>query len=452
MGAQRIDDPMLYVWELDETHTRYQYPRASPSEDTLRMQFAILATVNGLTAVACLIFIAALLRSRRQLLQKTFNLYVLFIAIPDFAASFFCLLTCAMSATISEFYSEAMCGFQAFYLCWAFTSNAWMNAVITFQIHKLLRDSNVRRHYKPPTTQSATKHAIVVFTFATFMGLMNAFFIPWLPHESHLYYGFACFGMEYDRASTFFFWLAFVPLVMGIPILYATYVVFDIWRRKLLPPIGRRRALAIFLLRLVFLYFAIWLPFVITTLVGNFVPITPWIFWSGTLISHMQGLVSVVFCLTNKDMRFAVWDLVSCGKMELSSSSRRTGGSSSRPNNNYSHAQTGASMTARFSDSGTGVSGENGSRQHSAFDSAVFGSARTGCPVSSSCGSSVLPEKDEETPLDEEEPLPQHGRATTWAGILSNDSTAPENGTPSGTPGENASEDDSSNYSTELKD
>jgi hypothetical protein len=328
---------MLYVWELDETHTRYQYPRASPSEDTLRIQFAILATVNFIVAVACLIFIVALLRSREQLLlQKTFNLYVLFVAIPDFAASFFCFLTCAMSATISEFYSEAMCGFQAFYLIWAFTSNAWINAVITFQIHKLLRDSNVRRHYKPPTTKSATKHAIAVYIFATFMGLISAFSIPWLPLETHLYSGFACLGMEYDRASTFFFWLAFVPLVMGIPILYATYVTYDIWKRKLLPPIGRRRALTIFLLRLVFLYFAIW-PFVITTaLIGNFVPLSPWISWTGQLISHFQGLLSVLFCMTNdKDMRFAVLDLVSCGKMQLPSSSQTTGGSSPSVKNRH---------------------------------------------------------------------------------------------------------------------
>jgi hypothetical protein len=435
MAAQRIDDPKLYVWELDETHARYQYPRASPSEGTLRIQFAILATVNGLVAAACLIFIVALLRSR-ELLQKTFNLYVLFIAVPDFVASFFCLMTCAMSATISEFFSEAMCGFQAFYLCWAFTSNAWINAVITFQIHKLLRDSNVRRHYKPPTTKSATKHAIVVYIFAIVMGLLNAFFIPWLPHESHLYYGFACFGMEYDRASTFFFWLVFIPLMMGIPILYATYVVFNIWRRKLLPPIGRRRALAIFLLRLVFLYFAVWLPFLVVSLVGNFVPISPWIFWSGTLISHFQGLMSVVFCLTNKDMRFAVFNFVSFGKVRLPSSSQTTGESSARPNNRR-HPQTGDSITT--GETGTRVSGEN--RQHSAFDSA----GTAGFLVSSSCVSSVPPEKDDETRLDEEEPPPQHGRA-----ILSIASTAPENGTPSSTPGEDASDDDC-DFSFELK-
>jgi hypothetical protein len=142
-STPRLDDPTFYIWQLNETDARFDYPRAWPSGQTLHVQFAILATVNAIVAVTVLILLVSMVRSVK-VRASVFNFYLIGIAVPDFCASFFCLLTCAMSAPMSQFYSEAMCGFQAFYLCWSFSSNAWLNGVIVYQIHKLLRYSNIR--------------------------------------------------------------------------------------------------------------------------------------------------------------------------------------------------------------------------------------------------------------------------------------------------------------------
>ena len=164
MVYPRIHDPVLHEWALNATHDRYDYPKAWPSSGRLRVEFSILAAINALTASFVFLLIVALLRSKR-VRSIVFNLYLLFIAIPDFLVSFLCFLTCAMSAPQSKFYSEWMCGFQSFYLNWAFISNAWLNGVVVFQIHRMLRHSRIRRRYRPPTHRQVCGHAAVTRMF-----------------------------------------------------------------------------------------------------------------------------------------------------------------------------------------------------------------------------------------------------------------------------------------------
>jgi hypothetical protein len=310
----RIDDPPLYEWQLTsskESYTRYDYPRATPDADTLGLQFTILATVNAVVAMAVLVLILAMLRSRK-VLSNPFSLYLLFIAVPDFVVSFCCFWTCVLSAPLQQYVSEWMCGFQAFYLCWAFCANSWLNGVIVYHIHKLLVDSQQRRHHTPPTRTQVIRHSLAVYLYSSVWGWINATNRGWLPHEAHLYRGFACFGMERDLASAIFYWFLFMPAFMGVPLVYAGYVLSDIWRRKLLPPLGLRRALSLFLLRLVCLYFAIWFPFLVLFMIGNFVYVGSWYHFVGSVISHLQGIISVTFCLTNPDIRKAVVILLTC--------------------------------------------------------------------------------------------------------------------------------------------
>ena len=326
MVYPRVHDPVLYEWEIDETHDRYDYPRAWPSSTRLHVEFSILATINALTSSVVFLLIVAILRSNR-VRSNVFNMYLLAIAFPDFLVSFLCCITCAMSAPGSQFYSEWMCGFQSFYLNWAFISNAWLNGVVVFQIHRMLRHSQNRRRYIPPKHKHVFGHTMLVYAYASFWGFLCGFNIDFLPHSSHLYYGFACMPMEYDRASTLFFWLVYLPLSLGVPLVFAIYVTADILIYRLLPPTGKRRALSMFLLRLCFLYFAIWLPFLILFLVGNFVVINPLVHWIGAAISHLQGLFSALFCLTNPEIFRSFVILLTC---QDASSEEMTDGSDLR--------------------------------------------------------------------------------------------------------------------------
>ena len=312
----RLDDPStrIYEWQLNENSTRYDYARAWGSSDVLSIKFSILATTNAIVALSALLLIVSILR-KAEIRQNSFNLYLLFIAIPDFIASFSCFLTCVMSAPKAEYYSEAMCGYQAFYLTFAFTANALMNGVIIYQVHKLLRYSQHRRRYFPPKRKQVFCHAAAVYAYALLLGMLAGFNIPEMPLESHAYYGYACYPMEADDSLTWFFYFVFCPFTMLIPCTYAFGVMFHIYWYKLLPPEGRRRSIALFLVRIVAVYFLVWFPFVMILLLGNFVAMSPWITFAKSALSHLQALFTTAVCYyTNNELKASMREIMLCDR------------------------------------------------------------------------------------------------------------------------------------------
>lgn len=273
--SARLDSPILYRWDLNENSTRFDYPRVQPEGDILQIQFSILAFINFLVAASSMLVIVAILKSKR-IRSRTFNLYLLFMAIPDFIGSFLCLLTCALSASRSIFFSEAMCGFQSFYLVFAFCGNAWTNVVIMNEVNKLLTYSEHRRRYFPPKRQRVYCQVAVVYTYALSWAALVAYPFQGVPIISKPYYGFACFPMEQDTASSLFLYVAFLPGILIFPMLYSLFIMGRILRRGMLPKAGKRRALSIFLMRLIVVYFVGWMPFLIFCFLGNFINLGPW--------------------------------------------------------------------------------------------------------------------------------------------------------------------------------
>mmetsp|Transcript_12207 Transcript_12207/g.29084 ORF Transcript_12207/g.29084 Transcript_12207/m.29084 type:complete len:385 (-) Transcript_12207:255-1409(-) len=302
--TNRMDSPALYEWTIDQdSSSRYEYPRGQVSDDELQIQFSIMAFVNGIVVCATSVLILGILRSRK-IRSNAFSLFILFMAIPDFLGAFFCLLTCALSATRSKYFSEAMCGFQSFYLVFAICGNCWINFVIVHEVHKLLTYSQNRRRYFPPTRQQVFCKVAAVYAYASIWGLLAAFPIPGMPFQTKAYHGFACFPMEQDTASTWFFYFAFLPGILLCPFMYSLFVIGRIILKGMLPQSGKRRKLSIFLMRLIGVYFFGWTPFLTFAFMGNAVHLSSWVFWGGAAMSHLQGLISavVVFC-TSDDIR-----------------------------------------------------------------------------------------------------------------------------------------------------
>jgi hypothetical protein len=312
----RLDDPStrIYEWQLNENSTRYDAVRAWPTSDALSIKFSILATITAIVLVSSLLLIASILREA-EIRRNSFNLYLLFIAVPDFIASFSCFLTCVMSAPKAEYYSEAMCGYQAFYLTFAFAANAWLNGVIMYQVHKLLRYSQHRRRYFPPRRKEVLCHAAAVYAYALFWGMLAAFNIQGMPLKSHAYYGYACFPMEADDTLTWFFYFVVMPFMLLIPCTYAFGVMFHIYWYKLMPSEGRSRNIALFLVRIVAVYFFVWLPFLLQALVGNFVTMSSWVNFTTSAISHLQALFTTVVCYyTSTDLKASMRAIMLCDR------------------------------------------------------------------------------------------------------------------------------------------
>ena len=288
--------------------------------------------------LSCLLLLVAIFRVK-TVREKAFNCYLAAITLPDFVGSFSCVITCAMSATVSTYYSEVMCGWQTFYLVWGFTANCWMNAVIAHQLYKMLRVSHFRGRYHPPTRKRVALQALCVYLYEAVIATLSTWNIPAVPLRAGSYSGFACFPKDYDVPSSIFFWLVFVPAFLLIPLGYVLVCVIIVFRRGMLPPIGRRRNLAVYFFRLVFVFVAMWLPFIIIAFIVG--PARPgvessWLPWTSAAWSHLQGLASVLTSLTKPDIKNAYLGTLTFGwwdrkvEREKAGSSKRRGSSTRR--------------------------------------------------------------------------------------------------------------------------
>lgn len=308
-------------WQLNENSTRYDAITAGPSDDDLMKYWWAWAVVALVVGTASLILFLAIALSPTAR-KNPFNVYLLYLSIPDFVFSLSCGITCLLNAINGEYWAAWMCTFQQWYCVFGIGSNAWLNACVVRELYTMLRFSNQRRRYKSPTRVHVMQQALLVFLFIGFLGTWGAIEAPHWPYHAGAASGLACLPIEVDHASTLFFWLVFFPLFAGIPSFYIIFVTFQVWYYKLLPPTGKRRLLAVYFGRLILVFYVMWVPtLVLIFAVPAYLP--SWAAFLSGLWSHLQGAVSMAVSLMKPDILKSVKQLLmcQCGK-ESSKSSR----------------------------------------------------------------------------------------------------------------------------------
>ena len=150
-----------------------------------------------------------------------------------------------------------------------------------------------------------------MYLYCAFLGSWGLYPGQKFPYHAEQVNGLACLPVEADAQSSVFFWLVMLPLFNGIPTVYVGWVTFDIWRRKLLPPSGKRRLLAIYFGRIVLVFLLMWVPFFLLSFVLlSWMP-TVVLFIGGTL-SHLQGPASAAVSLLKPDIWLAVKRFFKC--------------------------------------------------------------------------------------------------------------------------------------------
>lgn len=315
-------DPPLYTWEWnDANYTRYDYVETLSEPQVMNIRYLILGIIDVILACITFTLIVSILRHPKTR-NNSFNLYVMMITITDFTSEMFGSITFLNNYKQGEGHisSEVACAFQSFYLGWGTCSNMWMNALICYQIHKLLRFSNIRRKYIPPSRREAVMQGCYVYLYGFCWSIIGIFNFVKLPFHTHAYFGFVCFPMEYDLKSTLVYYLVAMNFVMGVPTTYCMYVLYNVYKYNLLPSKGKRRQLSLYILRLVFVFIFMWIPF---TLVGGMlsflIQYNPWIHWCCVVYSHVQAAVSVSVAMTKPDIQQAVLHTITCRNIILES-------------------------------------------------------------------------------------------------------------------------------------
>jgi len=159
--------------------------------------------------------------------------------------------------------------------------------LITRQLHLLLTYSHQRRRYRIPSPKRVSLQALAVYLYCAFLGTWGLIGTENFPYHALQIGGLACLPVEVDTRSSLFFWLVAVPLFFGIPSVYVAYVAYDIRKRGLLPPEGKRRMLALYFGRIILVFVCLWGPFFVLFAFASWLPVS--VMFIGGTVTHLQG-------------------------------------------------------------------------------------------------------------------------------------------------------------------
>jgi hypothetical protein len=283
--------PPLREDETTSADSFYNRTVAAPSDSVLVQMWIGWSALTFVCALFAGVLFLAILCSRTAR-RQSFNLYLLFLTLPDVLFALICSIACGMNAYEGQYYSTALCNFQAYAAIVGIGSNLWMSAVITSEIHTLLRYSRHRRRYFAPTRRKVILQAFAVYGYCMALGglvYVDHYLDDDFPFHVASPAGTACIPIVGPTTpSVLFFWLCFIPLYAGLPVLYILIVAIDIYRRKLTPPPGKRRTLTVYFGRMIVVVIVMWIPFLLVAYIfGPWAP--PWLLWSGGTASHLQA-------------------------------------------------------------------------------------------------------------------------------------------------------------------
>jgi len=298
-SSNELLDIPVREWELESNSTVFDHLKAAPPDDVLKIQWIMYITLLSIgTIFMSFVFFSILMDKKCR--QNSFNTYLLFLTAPDLFFTGSCIITCSLNVLNGSFYSEASCHFQSFYCIFSVTSSSWLNVILSWQLHKMLKCSQKAVRYFPPTRLRVSVHSWSVYAWSAFVASWATWGADWWPIRNGLYSGMLCLPMPYDQTSVIFFYTVFAPSVFLIPFLYICYLSFDILRNKMLPPMRQRKTLMIFF-RLVLVYFVFWLPAIIIVFIGSNW-LSHWWGFAGGAWGHLQGAASAAVCLVKPDI------------------------------------------------------------------------------------------------------------------------------------------------------
>lgn len=296
--------------ELNSTNSRYDSIEAGASDDERFVQWVVFATISlGVASFITLVLLSILCSRNPQLKRRAFNLYLVFLTVPDLVLSLFCGINCVLNAVHGDYISAAWCRFQGVYLVWGIGVNAWLNAVIARHVHDMLVCGHQMKRYFAPTRRVVILESLAVYLWVGFLAAWP--FVEFLPHRLRLSGGVACLPQEYDTTSTVFFWLVFLPCFVLVPTGYVLYAAVDVWRRQLLPLEGKRRNIAVYFFRLTVVFLVMWVPSLFLIFIGGGYTST-WVTFAGGAWSHLQGAVSAVASIMKEDIGQAFKEFLTC--------------------------------------------------------------------------------------------------------------------------------------------
>ena len=246
--------------------------------------------------------------------DNTYNLYLVFLALPDVVVNTFMVLICIISLTGHTFDAQLLemdwvvrhnepQKIMGFVIFGCNTANIGMNAIIAYAVFTLLRNSHQRIRSGPPSLRRVLLQATGVYVYAIIITTVAAMLL------------ISVTSMRVVLPVVFF-------ITAGVPFLLLVYFYSMVWKRGYLKGSDHRRlkVLAIYFLRIGVVFTLIWIPGYIlwyfsflpnikhpdtgTTLINGPIYAVAILFFS------LQAIVSTSLALMKPDVRRAVLNLL----------------------------------------------------------------------------------------------------------------------------------------------
>ncbi|CAB9522179.1 Receptor-type guanylate cyclase gcy-19 [Seminavis robusta] len=267
--------------------------------DELLLARIIWVTLSCISVLVCSLFVVALGRNK-EARSNGYNLYLIFLAIPDALANLVVILRNALSisgAAVGPNIFIFAASFEYFYAI----ANIYLNACIIYCIHNILRQSSKdrKKQIPPPSVGRVCKETAVVY----FFGL--------------LVFGWAFFlyihGLNtFSLGEIMNVWITTRCLLVGPPILYVIYVCFDVWWNERLPISGRTRVLALYFLRVIIIFLVTWVPYFVIYEIAWNITHNRWMVYFSYYLGSVQGFLSVCVALSKPDVKKVFWNFLFC--------------------------------------------------------------------------------------------------------------------------------------------
>lgn len=203
--------------------------------------------------------------STNKAIMHSFNLYLLFIILPDTLLNGMAAVSQFWEATHEGRYTPTLCIIRNFSSFFHYFANVYLNAVVGREIYVLICNSHRRQKTDPPSLRKVFCQVCAVYVI---MGLLVGWMLAevyWSPTSiENINYCYTYIGSptDLDKApvftpltSTFL-----VAAIVGPPVLYVLWMGYVVYKRNLLPIKGRTRAIAIYFFRIVLVFLLFYIP------------------------------------------------------------------------------------------------------------------------------------------------------------------------------------------------
>jgi len=262
---------------------------------------------NLISSIGCFYFIFSIV-SKKCTRNNTFNLYVVFLILPDGMNTFATTtlgviraLRCGRS--IPDWYGSVY-DFNSFFF---YYSNFYLNCCVAYELYSIVEGAHRMKKIKPPKMRRLFIQVGCVYSMSILFALWGVLDVPWSFYDSSSdSFGSPQGEGPFSETAA----IAFIGALSLFPILFVVAIRIQIWRKKLMPNEGRTRTMYLFFERITIVFIAMYLPCVSLNIV--FVLLEPggnsyyWTERAIHMIKALQASITLYIVAFKHDIRKAV--------------------------------------------------------------------------------------------------------------------------------------------------